>query len=196
MKQFKKFQQVAGGPQRGPGGGGGPGGNNPYAANAGGGGGGGGNNHNNNRNNNKKKNKGFGMTDPAPYTQQTAGVGGTSITDANEPGVIATLATNKPLDFFSGQMAGQGQMGAGGPSVYQNWQQNQFFNDIYSKFMNEKVNSPYDTSFDTYLTSKYGPGNAGLTAAAQRAFNLATPTQRGDFNNVFNNATGRTQFWG
>lgn len=175
--------------------------NNPFKGNAtaagGGGGGGGGKKKNNNnggggKNKNNKGNKGKkgkGQTDESPYTQDS-----TSIQDANQPGLISTIATEKPLDYFSGQLAGQGQLTGMGPNVYENWLQNQFFNDVYSNYMTAKVNSPYDTSFDTYLTGKYGPG--GLAGAAQRQFNLLTPSQRGDFNNVYNNATGRTQFWG
>lgn len=210
MKEFKKFQQVTGGAQRGPSGGAG-GSNNPYAAKPAGGGGGGGNN---NRHKTRNRNKGGGgggggggnsggggggsggiapvppPVAPAPQTSATP------IQDANQPGVIANLATNKPLDYFSGLLSGQGQLTGSGPSVYENWQQNQFFNDQYSQFMNAKTNSPYDTSFNTFLDDRYGPGSAGLADAAQRQFNLATPTQRGDFNNPFNNSTGRTQFWG
>ena len=194
MKGFQQFQNVTGPKGNRPGGG--AGGNNPFASNAGRGGGGGNNNRHRNRNNSRNRNKGKSKN-PGETETTTTGTGNTtSITEANQPGLISTIATDKPLDFFSGQMAGQGQLTGAGPSVYENWQQNQFFNDIYSRFMNEKVNSPYDTSFDTYLTDTYGPGNAGLTAAAQRAFNLATPAQRGDFSNPFNNATGRTEFWG
>lgn len=196
MKGFQQFQQVTGPQGNRPGGGGAGGGSNPYA-NPNRGGGGGGNTRNRNRNRNKHRNPAAPATETSQVGTAASSNGpATPLQDANQPGVIATLATEKPLDYFSGQLAGQGQLTGAGPSVYENWQQNQFFNDIYSNFMTAKTNSPYDTSFDTYLTDTYGPGNAGLAAAARRAFNLATPSQRGDFNNIFDNATGRTQFWG
>lgn len=194
MKAFKKFQSVTGGAQRGPSGGANSSGNQYANPNSRGGG--------NNRNRNKPKNRNRGGGGAAPENPMAAPVtptpqtSTTPVQDANKGGLIGTIATDKPLDFFSGQLANLGQITGAGPSVYENWLQNQAFNDIYSKFMDAKVESPYDTSFDTYLTETYGAGNAGLTPELQRAFNLATPSQRGDFNNPYSNATGRTQFWG
>lgn len=190
MKSFQKFQQVTGGAQRGPGGAAG-GGSNPYANNRSGGGGN--NRGHNTRNRPKNRNTAGGGGQSAPPPDPNA----PTITEQSTPGAISTLATEKPLDYFSGLLSGQGQLNAGGPSVYQNWQQNQAFNNIYSQHMAQFEADPLNApAFDQYLVNTYGPGSAGLTPALQRQFNLATPTQRGDFNNVFNNSTGRTQFWG
>lgn len=188
MKGFQQFQQVTGGnAARGPGGGKGK---NPYAAKPPQSPG---PQRGHNRNRPKGHPAGGAGSAPAAPPGPTAAppTGGTPVQDANKPGLIATLATEKPLDYFSGQLAAAGQLPGNGPATYENWLQNQFFNDEYAAYMAAKTASPYETSFDTYLATKYGPG--GIGPAAQQRFNEATASQRGETFNPYASSGGRWQ---